>query len=331
MKYVISIYMMKIVLIIVFLAIIFYCVYAFFVQPVTIEKFYGGMGISDGVDNSLQTIKPWTNTTNDPLFGLSDPSGNIVSANTNFSFVPVTPPPSTNSLAFGQVPIPETGIPPNYYQTGEHYMSQVPLGYIASPDRQNIIPQIQSTLIDLSSNDPYSVVTTNASNRFYGEEDSSNNITHYDPDNYNLTYHADENTTNDFYDISVNIPNATYYQPGSFPYGPSSWVPNYEDSIYLSKLTGYSSNSLLYNTASQKSGICVQYQNDPQGLEEKCNKLDQNVCASTSCCVLLGGSKCVSGNVNGPALKSNYSDFFIKNREYYYYNGRCYGNCEGQK
>jgi hypothetical protein len=54
-------------------------------------------------------------------------------------------------------------------------------------------------------------------------------------------------------------------------------------------------------------------QNDPQGLEEQCNKLDQNVCASTSCCVLLGSSKCVSGNQNGPIMKANYSDKFIGN------------------
>jgi hypothetical protein len=48
---------------------------------------------------------------------------------------------------------------------------------------------------------------------------------------------------------------------------------------------------------------------------------------TTSCCVLLGSSKCVSGNENGPIMKANYSDVFIPNREYYYYNGRCFGNC----
>ena len=124
-----------------------------------------------------------------------------------------------------------------------------------------------------------------------------------------------------------NVQNSvTYYQPGSYRYGASTYVPNYEDSVYLSKTTGLSSTSFIsppYNLG----GICNQYKDQPLLLEEACQKLNGNVCASTSCCVLLGGSKCVSGNERGPAVKSNYSDLFIPNRDYYYYQGKCYGNC----
>jgi|688.fasta_scaffold04390_19 hypothetical protein len=276
-----------------------------------------------------QQMNPWQNTTNNPLFPQphADSSYNIIAANQTISYAPMNPPSTSNVLSFGQVPIPQTGIPYGYYQTGPNYMSQIPYGFIASPDKKSIIPQIQATIADVSSNNPSTLIPTNASNSF--TNDSSNNITHYDPNNYNITFHQNpqDTSSNYFADVLLNKPSATYYQPGSYPYGPSSWVPKYEDSVYLSKLTGLSSTSPLYNTAAMKSGFCFQMQNDPQGLEEQCNKLDQNVCASTSCCVLLGSSKCVSGNQNGPIMKANYSDKFIGNREYYYYMGRCYGNC----
>lgn len=118
-----------------------------------------------------------------------------------------------------------------------------------------------------------------------------------------------------------------YFNPGYFQFGSSSYVPNYEDSVYLSRTTGLSSTSLIsppYNLG----GICNQYKDQPLLLEEACQKLNRNVCASTSCCVLLGGSKCVSGNERGPTVKSNYSDLFVINRDYYYYQGKCYGNCQ---
>jgi hypothetical protein len=123
-------------------------------------------------------------------------------------------------------------------------------------------------------------------------------------------------------------PGSTYYQPGSYPFGASSYVPSYEDSVFLSKLTKTSTTSPVYNSASELGGFCSQQKSFPYELEQKCNTLDKNTCGSTSCCVLLGGSKCVSGDANGPTMKSNYSDIFVKNKEYYYYQGKCYGNCQ---
>jgi hypothetical protein len=172
----------------------------------------------------------------------------------------------------------------------------------------------------------------------------------YDSNNYTVQYHADPSTfsdpnlsdatgaaiVEDQYGNQValaplgmksDISQINYYQPGTYMYGGSSYVPNYEDSVYLSKLTNQMSMAPVLNSASISGGICARYKIDPDRLENECNKITGNVCASTSCCVLLGGSKCVSGDEKGPTMKSNYGDTMIKNRDYYYYQGKCYGNC----
>jgi hypothetical protein len=121
----------------------------------------------------------------------------------------------------------------------------------------------------------------------------------------------------------------TYYKPGSYKFGASTYLPNYEDSIYLSQTTGESTVTPILNQASISKGFCSYYANQPDKLEEACMITNPNNCASTSCCVLLGGSKCVSGNKQGPYMKENYGDTTILNRDYYYYKGKCYGNCPG--
>jgi hypothetical protein len=110
-----------------------------------------------------------------------------------------------------------------------------------------------------------------------------------------------------------------YYSPGAYTFGSASYVPNYEDSIYLSKLTGLSTTTPIYDMASMQKGFCKYYENQPDKIEQVCNRLNKNGCASTSCCVLLGGSKCVAGNENGPKFKTNYGDVFVKNKDYYYH------------
>lgn len=120
----------------------------------------------------------------------------------------------------------------------------------------------------------------------------------------------------------------TYNQPGSFTYGSSSYVPKYEDSVYLSSTTRLSTLGNVYPTSSSLGGFCNTHKNNPAKLEEKCNSIPIDQCASTSCCVLLGGSKCVYGNDLGPKMKANYSDKFIANKDVYYYQGKCYGNCD---
>lgn len=170
--------------------------------------------------------------------------------------------------------------------------------------------------------------------------------TQYNSDNFDLTYHADPTTTTPtdentagpgkmwVKDKSGNlialpygdVSNSTlYYQAGSYPYGPSSYVPNYEESVYLSKLTNEPTTKTISDFPFQKAGFCEETSLIEK--EKKCNSLDKNVCASTECCVLLGGEKCVAGNEYGPTNKANYSDFLVKNRDFYYYKGKCHGNC----
>jgi len=108
--------------------------------------------------------------------------------------------------------------------------------------------------------------------------------------------------------------------PGIAPFEPSNeyMVTN------NSRLNQYSAE---YESNKIKNGFC-EYNGGTDRLEKNCNNLEKNVCASTSCCVLLGGDKCVSGDVRGPYMKSNYTDPTILNRDRYYYQGKCYGNCD---
>ena len=118
-----------------------------------------------------------------------------------------------------------------------------------------------------------------------------------------------------------------YYTAGSYPFSTANYVPSYQDSVYLSKLTGESTTTPLDDTSSMKRGFCSEDGINIFKKDEKCQAIDKSTCASTYCCVLLGGAKCVSGNENGPILNGHYSDTAIKDRDYYYHKGMCYGNC----
>jgi hypothetical protein len=120
-----------------------------------------------------------------------------------------------------------------------------------------------------------------------------------------------------------------YYIPGAYKYGSSIYVPNYEDSVYLSRTTRLPQPAPVFNTASMLGGFCNQSKDNKFAIEEKCGALDLNTCASTSCCTLIGGQKCVGGNENGPTNPANYTDGSLKNKDFYYYQGKCYGNCKG--
>jgi len=281
------------------------------------------------------------------------------------SIIPIN---GNNGGSIEPVNIPADGIiPEGYYisgykidaagsTTGEpSKMSPVPYGFYADPATH--------TLRSLSQTNQYAEqANQNTANRGFGGgfAGSGNKVvadhaydakTKYNANTFNnVQYHdtlADINAQTDIYDLSfgsmtvvgpsgnlITIPytpvqgNATYYQPGSYPFGAASYVPNYEDSVFLSRLTKMSTTSPVYNSASELGGFCSQKKSFPYDLEQKCNSLNKNTCGSTSCCVLLGGSKCVSGDANGPTMKSNYSDIFVKNREQYYHQGKCYGNCQ---
>lgn len=166
--------------------------------------------------------------------------------------------------------------------------------------------------------------------------------------NYDVVFHDtidDIKKQNDMYDMEfgaitvkdkdgnlVTLPRSkvqgdiTYYTPGAYTFGASSYVPKYEDSVYLSR-TSQMPTMAEYTSAFKPNGFCDTTGGSAIDLESKCNSLDKDVCASTTCCVLLGGSKCVAGNDRGPTWKQNYGDVFVRNHDYYTHKGKCYGNC----
>jgi len=246
-------------------------------------------------------------------------------------------------------------IPYGYYQistdskANTQTVAQIPYGF--STDKSGkLIPLTKRSAYskikqDANTSTGLSNIDISYNNAFYKSNSARLN---YDTNNYNLQYHDDpsklNNSTADnlaqtgtwildscgnkilvpWSDISNNI---TYYQPGSYPYGPSNYVPSYENSVYLSTTSGQSQTGTYYDMASIAGGFCANNSYNPLAVEEVCNSLDKNTCASTTCCVLLGGQKCVAGSQNGPDQRANYSDVFVTNKDFYYYQGKCYGNC----
>ena len=174
-------------------------------------------------------------------------------------------------------------------------------------------------------------------------------LTRFNMNNYNVEYHDDPQTIlaeEDGYGLSTKsitvkdicgntiiMPfpeiqgSILYNEPGSYRFGPSSYVPSYEDSVYLSRTMVDLSSNKTKDENIIANGFCHSLKNFPDKLEDKCRLIPGNNCASTSCCVLLGGKKCVAGNQQGPLVRANYSDIFVKNKDFYYYQGKCYGNC----
>ena len=131
-----------------------------------------------------------------------------------------------------------------------------------------------------------------------------------------------------------NYNNPLYYDLKSAPYksyGPRSYVPTYDDSVYLTSSRQQKRDVAPLAPIRPLSGFCAQYANDHIALEARCNQTDPEVCASLSCCALLGGKKCVAGSKYGPLLHSSYEDrvgdSVTENRDFYYYQGKCYGFC----
>lgn len=69
----------------------------------------------------------------------------------------------------------------------------------------------------------------------------------------------------------------------------------------------------------------IYFNKNPLEMERMCKKLDNTTCGLTSSCVYVGHNKCVPGGKHGPY--TTYSDI---NVDFYYYRGKCFGNCPGQ-
>ena len=251
----------------------------------------------------------------------------------------------------GLVLIPTTGeIPDGYYKYDAKYIAPIPYGYYASTDKKQIFPKtLASQWTDIGSKkmDEAKGISTTAntppkvdlSNNKYSNDLSSVMNIQYHPSDTDLMKQNDGMDISFgqtwIYDMSGNkvaYPSTKvqgdilYYTPGSYPFSTSNYVPNYEDTIQLSKTTGISTTT-PFRSESKSSGFCNYSKTSPDMVEKGCRSLNKDTCASTDCCVLFGGSTCVAGDQFGPRQKTNYGDVFIRNKDYYYYRGKCYGNC----
>ena len=81
---------------------------------------------------------------------------------------------------------------------------------------------------------------------------------------------------------------------------------------------------------SMKKGFCNTYSGKSDELDSQCQKLTENNCNLTECCVYTSVNKCVAGNKSGPTFKTDDNNQPI-NLDYYYYQNKCYGNCDIKK
>lgn len=258
-------------------------------------------------------------------------------------------------LPVGDLAIPQpydvhANIPEGYYNTkinGIDYLVSIPYGYTAGPNKDSIVPVSKNALnTDIGIASTTGAVPISGTETGTASASSSLGSGRYSADNYNVDYHTPAETlaeeegninknmrvrdsNGDMVNLTMSAsqPTPTFFVPGSYTFGSTTYVPSYEDSVYLSRTTGLSTLRQVKPTSSMLGGFCGQLNSDPTALEQKCNSLDNTVCASTDCCVLLGGSKCVAGNERGPKMTANYSDVTIRDKDYYYYKSKCYGRC----
>jgi hypothetical protein len=73
-----------------------------------------------------------------------------------------------------------------------------------------------------------------------------------------------------------------------------------------------------------KGSFCTSTANDKSELERKCGKLTKSNCKDIKCCVLLNGTKCVTGDAHGPTFESDHKSD-KPGDDYWYYKKDCYG------
>lgn len=310
---------------------------------------YGGVREKEGLTPG-QMLNPGTNNLNQP--SPMDKDMKTPGANNNNQPSPIMEKKNSIMGLFPDlIDIPKTGIiPDGYYKILIKNkpellkMRPIPTGCKLKidastlPKGSNIDPKT-SGIVPITSTGNYSEDETKCTNIidvYKSDGEFKKTSTTYDASNMddykniNPELRGSEKEAQQInFDVSVNLidPYPVYYEPGSFPFASTGYLPTYEDSIYLSKTTNLSQTAPITNAPYLQGGFCKQYANDDQTRNAKCNTLSQDTCASTECCVLVGGTKCVAGGTEGPTIKSVFSDVTIPNRDYWYYQGKCMGNC----
>jgi hypothetical protein len=160
----------------------------------------------------------------------------------------------------GEYDIPNNGaVPDGYYKIGNtNKMKKLPVGYVANKEKTDIIPLTNNNYWNLYSSD-YKKTNFNQVNSGNKQNDFVTKYGSVKKDLYNIQYHDDASDIqkqNNMYDLSfstftfknqtgnvVSIPYnvaqdfTTFYTPGTYTYGASSYVPTYTDSVLLSRTT----------------------------------------------------------------------------------------------
>jgi hypothetical protein len=148
---------------------------------------------------------------------------------------------------FDTINIPVDGvIPDGYYKIDDITMKKIPYGYTTNVEKNELLPTTQSSFwVD------YVKKKDNVM------DDPILNSNKYNSDNYDLLYHDSEETIKyqsglygsefgttmvlDSCGNKILIPYnemqgySIYYKPGSYKYGGSTYIPTYEDSVFLSR------------------------------------------------------------------------------------------------
>jgi len=190
---------------------------------------------------------------------------------------------------------------------------------------ETTIPKIIIIIIVISTIFLISYNFCSTKREYYGTtitDADGNETTDYDPDN---VYTSD--TSDNLMGINYLDDNMYYSSNNTVSYVTGAYVPTYEDSVYLTRSSLVSNAKPMYESNEALSGFCSYANYDTSQKEIICNALEKEVCASAQCCVLLGGAKCVTGDEHGPTMKENYNDPKIAVKDYYFYDGKCFGNC----
>ena len=75
-----------------------------------------------------------------------------------------------------------------------------------------------------------------------------------------------------------------------------------------------------------KKGFCNTLMHNSHKREQACNKLTEENCKSSDCCIFLNGKKCVAGNAHGPVYRSDEKGNKI-DVDNYYFKSKCHGKC----
>lgn len=225
-------------------------------------------------------------------------------------------------------------IPDAYYIYDKDTMAAIPDGYQASEDKtyifktsanlQNLINRADSySVSDFSAYRDNNSITTSDPNTSaaYKSQPVSR-----DPRQFLLDGQANSMTGDDTYINSVIDRNNPALRDRGTPGAGGDYRASPSYSFYDNHTIINTTN--LKNTPGMLGGFCTQNAHSKMDIEKKCSTLGKDVCASTNCCVLLGNETCVAGDEQGPSYQDHYRNPLISNRDYYYYKGKCYGNCK---